>query len=118
MSEMNEAKLVKLSNGKEYTLKMNFRAILNFERRTKNSFFHVVTAMSISDILELFYVFAIEGGTQLSFNELTELSSVRDLKGISDAVGELLKENTPENKAEQADTAKGDNPPLEEMPQE
>jgi hypothetical protein len=105
-------------NGVDYTLKFNFKTILNFEKATGKNFFRLGGEFSGTDLITLLWAMLVAGGHTIDVDQTAEIVDFSNIGEINTAINELVKSGMPED----ADNAHrdgsadslGDNPPLEE----
>jgi hypothetical protein len=112
MSELVKETKLNLS-GNEYTLKFNFKTILNFEKVTGKNFFKLGGEFSATDLITLLWAMLISGGNTITIDKTAEIVDLSNIGEINRAINELVKVGMPASK----ETAGGENLPLEQKPQ-
>jgi hypothetical protein len=84
-------------NGVEYTLKFNFKTILNFEKVAGKNFFRLGSEFSGTDLITLLWACLSSGGHNISVDKTAELVDFSNIGEINKAINELVKSGMPEN---------------------
>jgi hypothetical protein len=97
MSQFVADKKINL-NGAEYTLKFNFKTILNFEKATGKNFFKLGGDFSGTDIITLLWAMLISGGHTIDIEKTAEIVDFSNIGEINKIINELVKSGMPEDK--------------------